>query len=119
MNLFEFHFNETLWYIFLIFFGSVTIFFTSTGYKYEKKTVIKSYLISAVLLVLTMTTIFGIEETSIKSGILFGDFIRFLIFLLLFAIVVCIFIFLLLCTQKEFRDRIIKKISKFWKRRND
>lgn len=124
----ELSFTDTLYYVSAIMIGTPTIYFlTKSGFSFkeERKNVIISYIIAIALILLTISCIFGIDETTIKIGRLFGSLIRCMIYLIIglifFSIIMIIFIFLIAGNKKEviesIRDKFLKN-GKGIERRN-
>ena len=119
-------FNDTFYFISIVFLGVPTVYFlTKSGFHFqdEKQNVTISYLIAIALILLTLTCIFSIEETSIKIGRIFGDFIRFIIYMIFFLIVLSICMFVLLFIIADNKKDIIFKtravLKKYWHKYND
>lgn len=120
-------FNDTFYYISLIVIGAPVIYFlTKSGFSYreEKKTVLISLFLTPILILLLMSVIFGIDETTKNIGDLFGDFLHFIIYTVigLFFLGIClvILVFLIADNKKDvinsIKDRILK-IGKNWKKK--
>ncbi|WP_159745797.1 hypothetical protein [Chryseobacterium sp. 8AT] len=112
-------FNNALYYISLIVIGAPVIYFlTKSGFSYreEKKTVLISISLTPILILLLMSAIFGIDETTENIGELFGDFLHFIIYTVigLFFLGICliILVFVIADNKKEvvnnIKDRILK-----------
>lgn len=114
MNL---EFNETLYYIALIVIGIPLVYFTTkSGFAYqeEKKNVIASIILAPIIILLITSAIFGVNETTTKMGRLFGDFLQFIIYMIIglisFAVCMFIFIFLVSNNKKEVIESIKNKV---------
>lgn len=121
-------FNDTFCYINLIIIGTPLIYFlTKSGFSYqeEKKKVLSSIFIAPIIILLLMSAIFGINETTKNIGNLFGVFLHFIIYLVIgfffFAVCMIIFVFLIADNKKEviknLKDRILK-VGKGIRRKN-
>ncbi|WEK69617.1 MAG: hypothetical protein P0Y62_17590 [Candidatus Chryseobacterium colombiense] len=112
-------FNDTFYYISLIVIGAPVIYFlTKSGFSYreEKKTVLMSLFLTPILVLLLMSVIFGIDKTTKNIGDLFGDFLHFIIYivigLIFLGICLVILVFLIADNKKDvinsIKDRILK-----------
>ncbi|MFP3598438.1 hypothetical protein [Chryseobacterium sp. SIMBA_029] len=112
-------FNDIFYYISLIVIGAPVIYFlTKSGFSYreEKKAVLTSIFLTPILILLLMSVIFGIDKTTKNIGHLFGDFLHFLIYIVigLFFLGICLVILVFLIADnkkdviKSIKDRILK-----------
>ncbi len=115
----ELSFNDIICYVSLFVFGAPTVYFLSkSGFSFgdKKLNVIITYIIAILLGLLILSGIFGIDETSIKLGNLFGSFIRYIVYLTLilicFALGMYLLVFIISDNKKDIIDNIKSKILK-------